>query len=477
MSGNMPSPSDSSDYLVIGAGPVGLLAALGLAKRGFAVTVFEGRDSLDQRREESYPIGVNLRGIRALGSIGGPALASQLQNSGTIIDSFDIYGGKRRVAQAVGGTIWSQTRFAVTKAIYDACIEFENAKSVDTKGSISILFGKLFVRFEILEDGKLSGRLYFGDGTTVNVPVGTRVVGADGGGSCVRKALVQVTQGKDNEIEETLVPWNLSFRVLFADKAPLSHLDAKIHYIMSGVYVAVSGGPSDPWTFALSCRPNSPHYDLFHTTTDTPTTEQISALRAHILKACPIAADSEQGLNAVISEEEMRAFFSRRIFSGNLVHVSKCQFNGWVVLLGDAAHALFPPTGEGVNSGLDDVHSLMKSLDMSLSDSSVSPFHHYAVIRQPSIDALFSLARDIWTSQSGSAGDKVVAMGSNILFSMFSKSKDRPTESELRYGPPAKEALLEYPEVWKRHLENVGGYRKVLKWMVWPWANVSSDLF
>ncbi|KXS10096.1 FAD/NAD(P)-binding domain-containing protein [Gonapodya prolifera JEL478] len=463
--------SQQASYVVIGAGPVGLLAALGLAKRGHSVTVYEGRESLDQRREESYPIGVNLRGIRALRDVGGSILASRVEDHGEIIDSFDIYSGKRRVAQAVAGTIRSQTRFAVTKAIYDECVAFEASKGPESKGGVRVVFGKKLDRFEVVEDGTTAGRLHFSD-QVVDLPVGVRVVAADGGGSIVRRCFVEATKGKENEIKETLVPWNVSFRVMFCDKSPLSYLDPKIHYIMSGVYVAVSGSSSDPWTFALSCRPGAPHHDLFHLHTDSPTPAQIEELRAHLRKACPLTAER---LDDHISEEELRAFFGRRIFTGNLVHISRCDYNGWVVMLGDAAHALFPPTGEGINSGLDDVHALMSAIDATSSGASVSPFSHYATNRQPSVDALHSIARDIWLSQSGSTADKIVSMGSNILFNVFSHDKSKPTEAELRYGPPAKDALLEYPEVWKRHLENVGGYRRALRWIAAPFGHVTAD--
>ena len=53
----------NKQVFVIGAGPSGLASAIHLARRGCAVTLFEAKDSLAQSLEESYPIGINMRGL------------------------------------------------------------------------------------------------------------------------------------------------------------------------------------------------------------------------------------------------------------------------------------------------------------------------------------------------------------------------------------------------------------------------------
>lgn len=86
-----------STVIIIGAGPVGLAAALLLAKRGFqSITVYEGRDSIPVDPEESYPIGINPRALHTLFEI-DPQLERRAIREGRIVDSWEIYGGSRQV--------------------------------------------------------------------------------------------------------------------------------------------------------------------------------------------------------------------------------------------------------------------------------------------------------------------------------------------------------------------------------------------
>ena len=58
------------DFIVIGAGPSGLSFAILVAKRlKRSVVVYDALTRLDQDFEDSYPIGLNPRGLKALEQI------------------------------------------------------------------------------------------------------------------------------------------------------------------------------------------------------------------------------------------------------------------------------------------------------------------------------------------------------------------------------------------------------------------------
>ncbi len=59
---------------------------------------------------------------------------------------------------------------------------------------------------------------------------------------------------------------------------------------------------------------------------------------------------------------EIEKYFNRRSYRGAVVKCCKLNFDEWILLLGDSAHSLLPPTGEGINSGLEDVSVLIKCL-------------------------------------------------------------------------------------------------------------------
>jgi 2-polyprenyl-6-methoxyphenol hydroxylase-like FAD-dependent oxidoreductase len=56
----------NEEVIVLGAGASGLAAAVLLARQGMKVTIYERMQDLDQADEESYPIGVNPRGLEVL---------------------------------------------------------------------------------------------------------------------------------------------------------------------------------------------------------------------------------------------------------------------------------------------------------------------------------------------------------------------------------------------------------------------------
>ena len=53
-------------------------------------------------------------------------------------------------------------------------------------------------------------------------------------------------------------------------------------------------------------------------------------------------------------EEELAEYYTRRTYRGAVVKVNRLNEGEFVCLLGDAAHSVLPPTGEGINSGLED---------------------------------------------------------------------------------------------------------------------------
>lgn len=142
---------DNNEYVVIGAGPVGLLAALGLVqeqgarkvsvdyvwagigmpcRRGMGppapnpapqspphllrpkthpfkqihthhplsltqppkVTIYEAREGLTTQMQESYPIGLNPRGVKALDRA-NPDLALAVRQRGAMVDAWKIVAG------------------------------------------------------------------------------------------------------------------------------------------------------------------------------------------------------------------------------------------------------------------------------------------------------------------------------------------------------------------------------------------------
>ena len=70
------------------------------------------------------------------------------------------------------------------------------------------------------------------------------------------------------------------------------------------------------------------------------------------------------------------------------------HYNSSAVILGDAAHAMVPFYGQGMNAGLEDVRVLFEVLDEHANDSSAraTALSEYTTLRQPDAHAINDLA-------------------------------------------------------------------------------------
>lgn len=490
-------------FVVIGAGPAGLLAAAGLANRGLQVDVYEGRPSLNQKPEDSYPIGLNYRGLRSIERVAGSQFSERLKKEGRIVDSWDIMAGGFKVAQVESGACYSHTRFAVTQACYDAATGGASSTLASDKSSsksassdtasdastehtadaehasrVRVHFNKRLSSFDPIQ--KI---LTFADGATITLDSNTGLIAGDGVWSQVRKALVNLPE---KPVIESVIPWGQRFRVMFMDKGAPADWNPNVHYIWTGVYAAVTGYNA-AWSVVPGCKDGDVHASWFDSNEATP--ENIEGLKQYLKERIP-ALKPEGALANHFSDEELKAFFTRRIFSGALTHVTAASYGSYCVLLGDAAHGLFPATGEGVNSALDDVTCLMDCFDSwSNNNTSLKTVYDvikpanaktfldsYAATRQPAIDALHALAKDIMTMQNGTGQEKAVHILGSI-FGKWSSKKGVEKETDLRYGPASKKMLLPYEEIVARHAEQVKGARKWAARFVSPFGEIKKSAF
>jgi kynurenine 3-monooxygenase len=101
-------------FHIVGGGPVGLAAALLLAKAGYSSVVYESRNEIPHNVEESYPIGINPRALHTMEQI-NPSLADEARNTGRIVDAWQIFAGPRMVADLRSGVVYGTSRGKVTR--------------------------------------------------------------------------------------------------------------------------------------------------------------------------------------------------------------------------------------------------------------------------------------------------------------------------------------------------------------------------
>jgi len=122
-------------------------------------------------------------------------------------------------------------------------------------------------------------------------------------------------------------------------------LDPNWHHIFTGKGIYTATLPDGVWCVAVTAIKGDPAEALLLST--EPTEDHISALRRHLRQYAPLVLP-------LLTRDAYVDFFGRAPFSGAVVRCPRVSHDGWLVLLGDAAHSVIPPTGEGVNSGLED---------------------------------------------------------------------------------------------------------------------------
>lgn len=418
----------SQDYIIIGAGPVGLAVALQLNQLKFNVTVYEGRDEIPNDPEQSYPIGINPRAVHTFKNI-DESLADKAISTGVIIDAWQIYAGKTMVADLKSGSVYGTTRGGVNTMLYDKAIE----------RGIKIIFGHRIASVDMA-----AKTLTFTKGSTPTPVVvdasKSRVIAGDGVNSIIRKSM----EGVDG-FQSKSYPWTREFRVLFSslchdECGDNNSLDKGIHYIYNGCYTAAIKRDDGTirWTCVLGTDGlTAPKYKAA-LTSNNGSPKNIALLREFLEKNVTSMASS-------FTEKDLKAYFTKRSFRGAVVEVNKLNHGEWLLLMGDAAHSVLPATGEGINSGLEDTsvfYELLKKKIEEKGDLS-TVFEDYNAARFPDTAALTQLAKYLnETAESHSSFENASRLGFRIVESILKKRGTyAKSHEDYCFGPEARERI------------------------------------
>ena len=218
---------------------------------------------------------------------------------------------------------------------------------------------------------------------------GRRIIAADGVWSRMRQCLLTLPPPPPSKGEayvvpfkETVIPWGCKFRLLISKPgASALGLDPAYHYVyvVGGLYASTVEG--DMWTLGITIKP---HQDKAAILDSSEATEENKAfLVEYVRTRAPLAFP-------LLNDENVTAYFERRTYMGAVVKVSRLNYGEEVVLLGDAAHSVLPPVGEGFNSGAEDCELLLDTLREV--GGAGHPFEEYNKRRLPDVHALNTLA-------------------------------------------------------------------------------------
>jgi len=131
-------------------------------------------------------------------------------------------------------------------------------------------------------------------------------------------------------------------------KPDQTEVDPKTHFVL-GDKGYVCQQPDGVWSISLRVLPG---IDEDFLTAAEATEDRVEKLRQYCEKYAGSAAKN------LLDAAAYRGFYAIKPFDGFVVKCSCLNPAGWICILGDAAHAVQPATGEGINSGLEDAAML-----------------------------------------------------------------------------------------------------------------------
>ena len=349
--------------IIIGSGLAGPLLAIYLSQRGYPVQLYEKRPDL---RVENIPEGrsINLalshRGIKAIKSAG-------------VFDKIDplLIPMKGRMVHLSGGDIEFQPYSIHPHEYINSVSRGELNKILMTKAEAS---GKVQIYFDhsLLEIDEYTNELIFENGN--RAPVADHVFGADGAGSVIRKHI----DGK--VLSPSYVdPLGHDYKELHI--APSK--DGEFQLDSSALHIWPRG------EFMLIALPNMDK--SFTCTLFLPIEGKRSfkSLRTPELVTEFFHTYFEDVLPLV--ENFPNTFFDNPTGKLATVYTDEWQYNNQYCLIGDAAHAVVPFFGQGMNASFEDCEVLMQCLDEAQGNWE-GVCEKYSSVRKADGDAIAKMA-------------------------------------------------------------------------------------
>ncbi len=364
--------------VVVGAGLAGGLVAVMLARRGFAVTLLERRGDL--RRTAGSPgrsinLALSTRGIRALAAVGldHAVLATTLPMAGRRMHALDGSQTFQPYGQP-GQAIRSVSRRLLNEALLDAAA---------AEPSLTLRFG---CRVRDVDLGAPAVLLERDDGSVERVQADL-IVGADGIFSAVRGRMMRTDRFDYDQhyLEHGYKELELQPRSdgEFAMDPGALHIWPRSDYMLIGL-------PNQDRTFTMTLFARFDGADSFAEAGEG------AQARAWFGARFP---------DALALLPDFEAQWARNPTSSlATIRCAPYHHADRVVLIGDAAHAVVPFYGQGMNAAFESARLFCETLDKHAGDLGRA-LPAFSAARKADADAIRQLALDNFVEMRASVAD------------------------------------------------------------------------
>jgi kynurenine 3-monooxygenase len=370
-----------NDIAVVGAGLVGALVATLLTQRGFRVTVYEKRP--DPRKAgflggRSINLALAERGLHALRATGlaDQVLAQAVMMRGRMVHDPAGHSGLHRYGVDDSEVIWSVSRGGLNTLMLDAA---------EAAGA-TIHFDQGLAHAD-LEKGTLTLRAADGSERTVEAPV---VIGADGAGSALRAEmhrhapLGERIEELGHGYKELEIPPRKDPSAPFAIERNALHIWPRGHYMCIAL-------PNREGSFTVTLfLPNDGEHPSFRTIAGA------GAAEAFFRTEFPDALD--------LMPDFAKDWSDHPVGSLATLYLDRWHIGGRALLIGDAAHAIVPFHGQGMNCGFEDAAELARLFEAT-PDDPAAVFAAFEATRKPNADAIARMALENYVEMRDKVAD------------------------------------------------------------------------
>ena len=402
------------DIVVVGAGQAGALLALYLARQGHRVQLYESRADLrrvDVDSGRSINLALATRGLVPLRELGVAEAveAITVPMAGRIVHAEnDDSGSVGKVSFQPYGLNDDDVIYSVSRSDLNAIL----LDAAEATGLVTTHFEHWCHRVD-LDRQVLSFSPFGEENNVIEVPFGT-VFGCDGAGSEVRQDIVE-TDGGTLSIE----PLDHGYKELTLPPAA----DGGFRLESNGLHIWPRGelmlialaNPEGDFTVTLF-MPNHGPVDSFEALTSTEAVEEF--FQREFPDFVPHVPD--------LAEQ----FFANP--TGSLATV-RCR--GWSVddralLIGDAAHAIVPFHGQGMNLAMESCRLLDRALRSSPDDVAAA-FKAFEADRKPDAEAIADMALENYEEMRAGVVDPGYLLRRELALEL---ERRHPERVQPRYG-------------------------------------------
>jgi kynurenine 3-monooxygenase len=360
----MDYPRDT--ITLVGAGLNGPLLAIGLVRRGFKVQIYERRPDMRTvsiSAGRSINLALSTRGIHALSQAG---LWGGMQKI--------IIPMKGRMMHAINGKLtfqpYGKDEFEVINSISRADLNIALLNAAETEG-VQIFFQQRCVGIN-LKTGDLQIRdEQSGETRTVNCDV---IIGCDGSASALRSAMLK--RSRFNYSREYLDYGYKELTIPSVSNGKHALETHALHIWPRGNFMLIAL-PNIDGTFAcILFLPFDGSDSFAQLRSPAGVVELFSSRFPDAVALMPNLADN---------------FFANPTGSMVTIKCSPWHVGGRCLLLGDAAHAIVPFFGQGINCGFEDCTCILALLDRFGADWE-RVFCEFEAARKVNTDAIADLA-------------------------------------------------------------------------------------